>query len=304
MQKCIGLILILGLLMVPVNAGAQGSVKLESINIELWSEFDQPSMLVINEFIVPKTTPLPAKVTMRFPKDGNLIAVAYESNGNLFNTQFESTAEQGNWQTVTLNVESHVPYRIEYYQPLMREENKRLFTYRWFGDYYVKNFSVSLIVPADSTDLTTIPILSTIEIAANGLTLIGTTTQNDLKMGHSYQFDVEYERTSDALSDPDQANQVQPSEPIGPDTPGRVSVDKLPWFIGGVGLALIAIALFIYWRSSESNTQTSAQSGRSRASRQKTGEENDGQIYCQECGTRSNSGDRFCRTCGTRLRVE
>ena len=304
MQKCIGFILILGLLMVPARAGAQSGVKLESINIELWSEFDQPSMLVINEFIVSKTTPLPAKVTLRFPKDGNLIAVAYESNGNLFNTQFESPAEQGNWQTVTLNVESHDPYRIEYYQPLMREENKRSFTYRWFGDYYVKNFRVSLIVPLDSTELATNPVLSTIEIAANGLTLIGTTTQNNLKMGHSYQFDVEYERTSDALSDPDQANQVQPSEPIGPETPGRVSVDNLPWFIGGIGLALIALALVIYWRSSESNTQTVVQPRRHRASRQSPGENNDEEIYCQECGTRSISGDRFCRTCGTRLRVE
>jgi len=301
MQKCIGLILILSLLMVPVNAGVMGGVKLESINIELWSEFDQPSMLVINEFIVSKDTVLPAKVSLRFPKDGNLIAVAHESNGNLFNTPFESPAEQGNWQTVTLNVESFDPYRIEYYQPLVREGNKRSFNFYWFGDYYVKNFSVILIVPADSTDLTTIPILSTIEIATNGLTLIGRTTQNDLKMGHSYQFDVEYERTTDTLSDPDQANQVQPSEPIGPDTPGRVSVDKLPWFIGGIGLALIALALFIYWRSSESNTQTSAQPGRRRASRQPAGENND--MYCQECGTRSNSGDRFCRTCGTRLRV-
>lgn len=304
MQKWFGLILILSLLMVPGSVSAQGGVKLESINIELWSEFDQPSMLVINEFSVSKETPLPAKVTLRFPKDGNLIAVAYESNGNLINTQFESPAEQGNWQTVTMNVESHDPYRIEYYQPLLREENKRLFTYRWFGDYYVKNFSVSLIVPADSVELVTTPILSTIEIATNGSTLIGTTSQENMKMGHSYQFKLEYERTSDKLSDPDRANQVQPSEPIGPDTPGRVSVDKLPWFIGGIGLALIAIALFIYWRSSESNTQTAVQPGRRRASRQPAGENNDKEIYCQECGTRSISGDRFCRTCGTRLRVE
>lgn len=304
MQKWLGLFLILGLLMVPAHAEAQGGVKLESLSIELWSEFDQPSMLVISEFIVSDVTSLPAKVTMRFPKDGNLIAVAFESNGNLFNTQFESTAEQGNWQTVTLNVESHNPYRIEYYQPLLREENKRSFTYRWFGDYYVKNFSVSLIVPADSVEVATTPTVPTFEIAANGLTLMGTTIQNDLKMGHSYQFDVEYERTSDMLSHSEQADQIQVSEPIGPDTPGRVSVDKLPWFIGGIGLALIALALIIYWRSSESNTQTSVRSGRQRTSRQTAGENNDKEIYCQECGTRSTSGDRFCRTCGTRLRVE
>ena len=304
MNKYLVFLFALVLWLLPTIAEAQGGTKLESLNIELWSEFDQPSMLVINEFIVSKDTPLPAQVTMRFPKDGNLIAVAYESNGTLFNTQFESPAGQGDWQTITLSVESHNPYRIEYYQPLVREQNKRSFKYQWFGDYYVKNFSVSLTVPADSTELTTTPILSKIEIAANGLYLTGTTTQNDLKMGHSYQFDVGYERTSDVLSDPNQANQVQPSEPIGPDTPGRVSVDKLPWFIGGVGIALIGFALFIYWRSTQTATQTSTRSGIRRRRNSQGEDDQDRQIYCHECGTRSSSGDRFCRTCGSRLRGE
>lgn len=305
MQKCIGFILILGLLMVPVNAGAQGGVKLESIIIELWSEFDQPSMLVINEFIVSKDTPLPAEVTLRFPKDGNLIAVAYESNGTLFNAQFESPAGQGKWQTVTLLVASYDPYRIEYYQPLVREGNGRSFNFHWFGDYSVTEFSLSVILPADSMGLNTSPTLSMIERSADGRFLIGTNIKSDLKMGHSYQFDLEYERTSEELSDSGQANQVQPSAPIGPNTPGRVSVDKLPWFIGGIGLALIAIALFIYWRSSEPNAKTMSEfSGRLQRTGQRSRAANDTVIYCQECGTRSNSGDRFCRTCGTRLRAE
>jgi len=303
MNKVLVTVLAFLVLLLPANVSAQGSTKLESLNIELWSEYDQPSMLVINEFIVAKETTLPVRITFRFPKDGNLIAVAYESNGSLFNTQFESPAEQGNWQTITLSVESYNPYRIEYYQPLVRDGNARSFEYRWFGDYYVKNFNVSLIVPADSKKLATSPTLSKIEISPNGLFLTGTTSENDLKMGRSYQFDVDYERTSDVLSNPDQANQVQASEALGPDTTGRVSIDNLPWFIGSGGLALIAIALFIYWRSTQANTQSSSNSRRRRKGRINSDEENDRQIYCQECGTRSSSGDRFCRTCGTKLRI-
>ena len=291
--------LLLGLLIFPLKAGAQGGTKLETINIELWSEFDQPSMLVINEFVVSQDTPLPAKVTMRFPKEGNLIAVAAETNGGLFNSDFEGPVEQGNWQTITLNVQSYDPHRVEYYQPLTREENQRLFQYQWFGDYYVKQFNLNVLVPADSTNLVTTPPLSNTEISANSLYLTGTVSRSEMKMGQSFEFDLRYERTSDALADPDQTNQVQPSEPIGPNTPGRVSVNRLPWFIGGLGLALIIIALWAYWRS----TQSSEQKPHRRRAPQ-VPEDKDGMIYCHECGARAHPGDRFCRTCGSRLRVE
>jgi hypothetical protein len=291
--------LLVGLIVFPSTADAQGGTKLESINIELWSEFDQPSMLVIDEFVVSQDTPLPTKVTMRFPTEGNLIAVATESNGRLFNTDFEGPVEQGDWQTVTLTVQSYDPHRIEYYQPLIREGNQRRFIYQRFGNYYVKQFDLNVLVPADSTNLVTTPPLSSTEISANNLHLIGTVNQSEMKMGQSFEFDLKYERASDALADPNQTDQVQPSEPIGPNTAGRVSVNRLPWFIGGMGLALIIIALWAYWRSTQSSEHKPRQR---RVPPAPVGK--DEQIHCHECGARAHPGDRFCRTCGSRLRVE
>lgn len=299
MPKWLVFTLLLGLLVVPSTAGAQGGTKLESINIELWPEYDQPSMLVINEFIVSQSTALPTEVTIRFPKEGNLIAVAVESDGEFFNSEFDGPVEQGNWQTITLNVQSYDPHRIEYYQPLDREENQRAFKYKWFGDYYVKQFNLNMLVPADSTNLVTDPPLSNTQESANNLHLTGSISRRDMKMGNSFVFDLSYERASDVLTVPNQNSQVQPSEPIGPETPGRVSVDRLPWLIGGMGLALIAIALWTYWRS----TQASEDKPRRRRS-PRTQEAKDGQVYCHECGARAHHGDRFCRTCGSRLRVE
>jgi hypothetical protein len=301
MQKWFGFFLTLVLLTIPTHAGAQVRVKLASVNIELWSEYDQPSMLVIHEFIVAQETPLPARLMIRFPKEANLIAVAFESNGTLFNTQFESPAEQGDWQTITLNVESYNPYRIEYYQELVREENKRSFTFQWFGDYYVHELNLNLVIPADSIELITSPVLSNIELSNDERILVGTDTKSNLKMGNTYQFQLEYARASDALSDPNQANQIQPSKPIGPDTPGRVSVGQLPWIIGGIGIALIGFALAIYWRSTRGSAENPKRSTRRK---QQVRSEQPTLVYCHECGARSNAGDRFCRTCGSRLRVE
>src|SRR6185295_14062720 len=117
MRKWLVFVLLFGLIIFPSTAGAEGGTKLDSLNIELWSEYDQPSMLVINQFVVSQDTPLPASVTLRFPKEGNLSAVAVQNNdGKLYTIDFAPPAEQGNWQTVTINVESYQPHRIEYYQ--------------------------------------------------------------------------------------------------------------------------------------------------------------------------------------------
>jgi ribosomal protein L40E len=299
MHKWLVFVLLLGLLIVPSTAAAQSGTKLDAMRVELWSEYDQPSMLVINQFVVSQDTTLPATITLRFPKDGNLVAVAVETKDGLFNKDFTGPVVQGNWQSITINVDSHDPHRVEYYQPLTRDGNKRQFKYQWFGDYDVKEFTVNVLIPADSTEVVTSPVLQSTTTSQNGLAISGVITKNDLKMGNSFQFDLAYQRTSDTLTDPSQAGQVQPSEPVGADTPGRVSITNLPWIIGGFGLALIIIALFSYWRS----TQLSEPKPQRRR-RHETEAESQNEAYCHECGARAHPGDRFCRTCGSRLRLE
>jgi hypothetical protein len=298
MRKWLVLTLLLGLLLSPSTVAAQSGIKLASMNIELWSEYDQPSMLVIKQFVVSQDTPLPAVVKLRFPKDGNLVAVAVETNGELFNKDFTGPVEQGDWQAITINVDSYDPHRMEYYQPLTRDGNKRQFKYQWFGDYYVEDFAVTVLVPADSTELITSPVLQNTTAALNGAAIYGTVIKNALKMGNSFQFDLEYERTTDAFTDPSQSGQVQPSEPVDEDTLGRVSIANLPLIIGAFGLTLIGIALFSYWRSTQSTES------KPRRRRRQTQGDADEQAYCHECGARANPGDRFCRTCGSRFRTE
>ena len=298
MRKWLVLTLLFSLLLSPLSVSAQGSIKLDSMSIELWSEYDKPSMLVIKQFVLSQDTQLPTEVTLRFPKDGNLVAVAIEKNGEFFNTDFSGPVEQGDWQAITIPVESYEPHRMEYYQPLTRDGDKRQFKYQWFGDYYVKDFAVTILVPADSTEFITSPVLQNTTTALNGAAITGTVIQNELTMGNSFQFEAEYQRASDTLTDPRQSDQIQPSEPVSENTPGRVSIANLPVIIGAFGLALIGIALFSYWRSTQSSES------KPRRRRRQSQAEAEEQAYCHECGARAHPGDRFCRTCGSRLRVE
>lgn len=295
--------LLLGLIIFHSTVDAQSGTKLKNINVELWSEYDQPSMLVIQEFVVAESTTLPAEVTLRFPKNANLIGVAFNNTGELINADFEGPKKHGEWQIVILKVRSYDAYRIEYYQPITRDENKRKFSFQWFGDYSVQEFNLIALVPLDSTDIITSPILSSTSRTANGLLLTDSARPTKLKMGQSFDFQIEYTRESEAVTNPTEAANVQAVEPVGSDTPGRVSINKLPWIISGFGLGLIAVIflLFSYWRS----MQSSASSNGSRKHRRQRDEESGSTpIYCHECGSRAHAGDRFCRTCGNKLRVE
>ena len=291
--------LLFSIMVFPSAAGAQGEIKLKSININLWAEYDQPSMLVIHEFTVDQSTPLPAKVKLRLPKDGNLIAVAFLENNQLVNSDFSGPEEQGDWQIVTLNVQSYAPHRVEYYEPLTRNGNQRSFTFRWFGDYTVSDYDVMVQLPADSTNVEAQPEFTSTGASNDGAYFVGGFTLSSLKMGQSNEFKLQYERQSDAVSKVNNSN-IQPSEPIGPNTEGRVSIDNLPWIIGGFGLLLIGLALYFYFRS----TQTPERKSRRRRGGTAVGEESEEeQAYCHECGARAQPGDRFCRTCGSKLRT-
>jgi ribosomal protein L40E len=298
MRKWLIFVLFVGLLVFPSTAGAQGGTKLKSINIELWSEYDQPSMLVIHEFTVDESTALPVQVKLRFPKDGNLVAVAYLED-SFINADFTGPEEQGLWQTVTLNVQSYAPHRIEYYQPLTRDGNQRQFSFRWFGDYPVDEFNITVQVPSDSSNILAEPVFSDTVKSADGLHIVGMVTRNGLRMGQSYEFKIQYERETELVTRPGEGSNIQPSEPVGPNTEGRVSIDNLPYIIGGFGLSLIGLALFFYWRS----TQTSERKSRRRRRSANDEEDSEEQAYCHECGARAHPGDRFCRTCGSRLKV-
>jgi hypothetical protein len=158
-----------------------------------------------------------------------------------------------------------------------------------------------ILIPADSTELVTSPVLQSTSTSKDGLLMTGTVSKSEMKVMKSFQFNLKYQRTSSTLTAPDEAGQLQPSEPVGKNTPGRVSIANLPWIIGGFGLALIIIALFSYWRS----TWSGEEKPHRRRRRQNEAEPSDGeQAYCHECGTRAHAGDRFCRTCGSRLRLE
>lgn len=293
LRKWIVFAITLTVLVIPFPTRAQGEFTLESVNVQLWPEFDQPSMLVIYDFRATTETDLPQELKVRVPAEALVIAVAVEQDGSLFTIPYEESEVDSTWKQVTLTVETLSEYHVEYYASLKINKEHRDYVYLWPGDYAVGSLAISLRVPLDTTEISTSPTMQETEPIGDGQTYLQWGTGN-LKAGQQIPVTVTYKKSSDRLS---AANQPLETSPVDENTPGRVSLSNYyPYILGGLGILLIVGGGLYFWQSGKGKTAPQK--------RHRSREENDdnAQIYCHQCGKRAQPGDRFCRTCGTRLR--
>jgi hypothetical protein len=292
------LVLLSGVIAFPFSAQAQSAIRLASLKAQLWPEYDQRSMLVIYDFELPRDVKLPVSVSIRFPKDGNLIAVAsLGSNGSFVNADYLGPSVNGDWQSITLQIQTATSYHVEYYEPLPISGQLRQFTYLWPGDYAVDDFGVSVRVPADTTNITATPNLQSTQEADGTPALAG--DFGALGAGQEFPLQLTYTKTSDTLSV--SQPRLQPSQPLGPSTPGRVMLSNyLPYILGVLGFLMIAAGAVYIWQSRRSARLTGSRHRHPSATAE---DDAPGAVYCHQCGTRAEHGDRFCRVCGARLRL-
>ena len=296
-KKWFSLVFLVILFAFPFSASAQEPVTFAALNVNFWPEFDQPNMLVIYEFVLAPDVSIPVDITLRIPADANLIAVAYQQDGGLLNAPFQEPIVDGDWQIVTLTVDTASVYRIEYYSPLTFNGDERQFNYLWPGDYPVDVMTFEVQIPPDTVEISSTPELTT-ERQANGLQYQAWSS-DALNQGEQVPFTLTYTRTSDALT-----GDVQPmqAEPVDDNTAGRISLSNyLPYILGGVGFILIVAGGVYFWQSGKGKSKSQQ---RQRHRSIPADQDSDEQTYCHQCGKRAQPNDRFCRTCGTRLRRE
>jgi hypothetical protein len=300
MRKWVIPLLLLLSLILPLRVRAQDPLKFSSMFVEIWPEYDKPSVLVIYQITLDPATTLPATIAIRIPTAaGNPNAVAgQQADGSLYNITSTRVVD-GEWATISFTTTSS-NIRLEYYDPgLTKDGNARHFQYTWPGDYAISQLTLQVQQPVGATNMVISPSLGAGATGSDNL-IYYTQDVGAVSTGQIIQITIDYQKTSDQLS---AQVPLAPSAPVPQSSTLDLNISAwLPWILGILGAGLIIGGIIWFWRT-----------GRQRPSRQPrrrhskvdsiepeadSSSEEDA-IYCSQCGKRASPGDQFCRSCGT-----
>lgn len=322
MMKRIFLLLLLLLLILPTAtafglAQAPTVTELESLAVELWPDYDRPSVLVLLTIALPADAPLPATVSIPLPEDADLNAVAGFSEPNAL-VNIDQFEQQGDRLMVTTPDRR---FRVEYYVPYTANGTERSFTFDWTSDLAVNQLSTVVQQPLAAANLAITPEpVAEGPARGDGLNYFEL-LDTSLAPGETFTVDIGYEMPVPTLS----AELVQ-SDGTGAatgDSPAAVptaTTQPNNWTliaIGG-GLLLIALALFVWQIISRRNSgqrarkprpQRAAAGTKARPAQPAARPKPQAQTaaggkarFCHNCGTAAAPEDRFCSNCGTQLK--
>ena len=293
----VGLVMLAALWAAP--GSAQGAPSIARLEVAIWPEYDKPSVLVIYRLQLAGGTALPAAVSVPIPASvGEPLAVAKQAaDGTLVNATYTRQV-QGDWATITLQTES-LNAQVEYYTPLTLEGTRRHFTFTWPGGVALGDLTYSVQQPAGATDMQVTPQPAETGRGADGL-LYYQAELGSQDIPSTQTIDVSYSRDTSQLS----IASLQPTAVISPATAtqGR-ALDLtriLPWLVGGLGLLLIGLGVFLYFRMGRPAAVPPPR--RHAPPDDRAGVIDASTVYCHKCGMQAAVSDLYCRHCGTRLR--
>lgn len=303
MGKKITLIILFALFVFIVPVRAQDSPRFDTLTIDLWPEYDRPSMLVIYKAVLSPEVSLPAEITLRMPVEaGAPVVVAVGPDVNSVADAVFETQVMGEWLEVSFIATTPV-IQFEYYDPdLIKDGATRSYDFTWPGDYGVDTLVLQAQQPLGAANMTVSPLMGRMVQDQIGFTY-DIIDVGQLEQGETFELGMSYEKDSDALSV--QSLQIQPSATITPGSSNLFSLDQpWIWFLIALGVLLIGGGGYWYWRTGQEDAEPQQRRQRRSSKDGPAGVPEGKTVYCHQCGKRARPGDVFCRTCGARLRSD
>jgi len=136
------------------GVAAQTPLEIERLQVDIWPEFDKPDPLIIYRMTIAATSTLPARVSLRIPKEvGAPFNVAMKDvDGMLYNVKYDQAVD-GNWLRISFTAAA-TEIQLEYYDPgATMTGNNRQYQFTWPGDYRVRNMFFRIQQPLNATDM-------------------------------------------------------------------------------------------------------------------------------------------------------
>lgn len=305
-------------------------VRLNSLMVELWLEYDQPEVLVIYRGQLSPDTTLPATVTFPIPAYvDEMHAVAVEDAGELFNVNPETIGLEPQEGQQLLSFQVTAPgFQFEYYDPeiLTRQDQLRRLDYTFTTAHPIDTLVLEVQEPAQAQNFSMTPEPEQSFAAQNSLPH-HTIRQSGLAAGQTVELTASYSRPTDALSAGSAPGSPPTEEPLDIAVISGSPISEslsIGYILLGAGLLLLLGTGGYWWWSRRSGTDlqtrhrgadgpapgrlrkkkgngqptrraAEVQSPRPAAASQPGG-------YCYRCGTALRPDAEFCHVCGTQRR--
>ena len=275
-------------------AQTQTEVQLESVNLQLLPEFDQPSVYVIYEINLAETLPLPESLLIEVPEEAKILNVLnFTPQGRPVELTYEEP-QLGMWKDLRFSPTGY-RIRVAFQDPnLVRQGNERRYELQWLSSYSVNALSVMVRRPLGASEILSQPALNAVADLLEGYQYYSADF-GALPAGELFTFSFSY--TKDIGSSP--ALPVVPAVPIDDTAQGRTPspISVIMWLLLASVAIMIIVTLYHLWvRASLADKRERIVQGVGILNPEK-------QIYfCHECGMRSRPGDSYCSNCGTELR--
>jgi uncharacterized OB-fold protein len=284
-------------LLTPALVRAQAGVHFSTVQVDIWPEYDRPSVLIIDHLTLAGGTALPASLTLRIPSQAEIWAVAaVDSTGALVNTSY-SRQLQGDW-TVLMIASDSLQVQVEYYETLDKTSNDRHISYKWAGDGAVDSFTIDFLPPPGASNLLLVP--PTFTSSTNGNLADYRSAAISLKNGQTFTQTADYQKSTDALTV--SGMPVQAAQPVTENTLGRLMQSGVIVTFVKALVGLLALGLLVWLIVRLVKDRHAAAHPVQAATAAESTREAETAVYCSQCGKRAQTGDVFCRSCGMRLR--
>lgn len=286
-------------LMAALVAAQETPPVLDTFDMQVWPEYDDPSVLVIATGALGAETSYPQPMRIPLPLGARVHAVAYpEADGNLLTVPWTVESDAAG-QSVVFEIDQP-RFVVEYYADILTPPPSRSFTLDMVIPYEARQASLALRQPSRASNLQTTP-----EMTAGGLDNLGNPTYElDLgaaAAGQNVPLQVSYTK---ADGDPSVSgiavDAAQPAE----------SGDAQNWLPLALGLTagVLIGAGVLYWVLRRRQTSASRQARRRDARKKGAAPAHlppsasapaaGSDKFCVQCGQKFEGADKFCRNCG------
>ncbi|MGB8647246.1 MAG: hypothetical protein WCF84_18555, partial [Anaerolineae bacterium] len=236
------------------GALAQGPVddRLANLSVNVWPEYDQPSVLVLYEGEMAAKDKFPRDVSFLVPTGAQVVATAYVgTSGDLLNTDAPKIQDQGDGYTLLTISLPQSKFHIEYYYNPLQGSPDKTMTFVYKAAQSADNIDLEVQQPLKAENFVTDPAAIVKSTDPHGFVL-HKFSYATLAMGKTLSVKVSYTKSdpnpsTSALPAPNPSTAPSQSGANAPASSSLSNTEVLAGILIALALAVAALGGFYWW---------------------------------------------------------